>query len=88
MKPLYFYADINECVDFFPKLAQCDERDDDCLIQRCQECADTQPGFTCRCNNGYELWRGGPDEKFPMRLGENGLDITHVLAENVSCVRE
>ena len=28
------------------------------------------------------------DVKYPMRLNENGLDITDVLAENISCVRE
>ena len=28
------------------------------------------------------------DMRYPMRLNENGLDITDVLAENISCVRE
>ena len=45
-------------------------------------------GFTCACDPGYELWRGGMDVKYPMRMDEDGLDITDVLAENISCVRE
>ena len=34
------------------------------------------------------LYDGSADMRYPMRLNEDGLDITDVLATNVSCVRK
>ena len=51
-------------------------------------CTNMDPGFQCMCMNGFHLWDGSDTNKYPLRYGENGEEIWHALAVNVSCVRK
>ena len=58
------------------------------IVQKCHSCSDLNPGFKCVCNEGFHIWKGDNMEIIKSREGENSQEIWHVLAENVSCVRE
>ena len=58
------------------------------IVQKCHVCTEMDPGFECACDEGFHLWRGNNQEVIPSRDGESGEKLWHVLAVNVSCVRE
>ena len=88
-KKIVLLVDVNECIQIEQRYCV-HHNGNTCLdiVQKCHNCVDLDPGFECACNEGFHLWEGNTQETIKSREGENGQEIWHILAENVSCVRK